>query len=418
MRTVKQRVSAPVTDARVTDERSYEFITPVFGGGVRIDGARKRHDPVTPVRAPSLRGQLRFWWRAVNPRGCATVVELHEAETRVFGAASASPKDALDVAVIEQPKSYRELGVMVPKDKFKVLEGMDAIAYGAFPLRDPDAVQHGVLHVHQGTWKVALRYGEAVAEDVEAALWAWAHFGGLGGRTRRGFGAVRQVSPKLPTIAEGWARWVVKAGRPTEVPWPTLRADAATWMATSSRGHATGLDAQKQLLGELRKLRQGPIGRNPKSANDPRRPGRSYWPEADAIRAVTDKRDPGHAQRVTQANAFPRGAFGMPIVFHFKDRGDPKDTQLLPVAGGETLGRLSSPLILRPHATAQGCEALALVLAHPAYEAVRLEGSRVDKDLRAAVDAAEAAALRPLNASGKTFTDPLLRYLHLVRTGQ
>jgi len=410
MAKVKRPGEVPTGDGRVRDERSYEFITPVFGGGVRIDGARKRHDPVTPVRAPSLRGQLRFWWRAVNPRGCAAVAALHAAETAVFGAASVSSRDALDVAVIDQPKSYRELGVMV-------LEGMDAIAYGAFPLRDPDAVPHGVLHVHQGAWKVTFHYGEAVRDDVEAALWAWAHFGGLGGRTRRGFGAVKQVGGALPSIADGWKRWIAKETRPKSVPWPSLRADAATWMATSSRGHTTGLDAQKQLLGELRKLRQGPLGRNPQSANDPRRPGRSYWPEADAIRAVTKTRDPGHAQRVTQGEVFPRGAFGMPIVFHFKDRGDPKDTQLLPVVGGETLGRLSSPLVLRPHATTQGYEALALVLDHPAYDAVTLEGSRVKEAQRATVTHAEAAALRPLNTPAKTFTDPLLRYLHLVRTG-
>lgn len=418
MRSVTKRPTAPVPTAGVVDERSYEFLTPVFGGGVRVEGARKHHDPVTPVRAPSLRGQLRFWWRAVNPRGCATVAALREAEAEVFGAASVSSKDALDVAVIEQPRSHRELRVMVPGDKFKTEPGMESIGYGAFPLRDPDAVAHGVLHEHGGAWKVRFRYGELVKGDVEAALWAFAHFGGLGGRTRRGFGAVKQTSPGLPSLEAGWARWIAKPGRPEAVAWPTLRADRAIWLAVAARPFANGLEAQKHLLGELRRLRQGPLGRNPQSANEPRRPGRSYWPEADAIRAATKTSDPMHRQRVTQADAFPRGAFGMPIVFHFKDRGDPKDTQLLPVVGGEALGRLASPLLLRPHATAQGVEALALVLAHPAYDAVTLQGARLDAPLRAHVTPGEAAALRPLNAPGHAFTGPLLRYLHLVRTGQ
>lgn len=426
MRNVTKSPSAPVVvrDARVVDERSYEFITPVFGGGVRVEGPRKHRDPVTPVRAASLRGQLRFWWRAVNPRGCRTVAELSKAEAEVFGAASSSSERVLDIAVVEAPRGYREVGVMLPKDKFKALEGMEDIAYGAFPLRDPDAIQHGVLHEHAGTWRVVFRYGELVQQDVTAALWAWAHFGGLGGRTRRGFGAVRQVSAGLPSIEEGFARWIAKDNRPEDVPWPALRADRARWIATTPQVFTSGLDAQKHLLRELRRLRQGALGRNPRSSNDPRRPGRSYWPEADAIRAATGQRSRDHGQRVTQDDVYPRSAFGMPIVFHFKDRDDPKDTQLFPVHGEDTLGRLASPLILRPHALplrvgerAPSYQALALVLVHPAYDSVTLNGARVDTLLRGTLSAAEAARIRPLHTHDETFTDPRLRYLHLLRTG-
>jgi CRISPR-associated protein Cmr1 len=41
---------------------------------------------------------------------------------------------------------------------------------------------------------------------------------------------------------------------------------------------------------------------------------------------------------------FPRAHFGLPIIFHFKDRGDPPDTTLkLPEAE-----RRASPLLFRP----------------------------------------------------------------------
>lgn len=42
---------------------------------------------------------------------------------------------------------------------------------------------------------------------------------------------------------------------------------------------------------------------------------------------------------------FPRAAFGLPIVFHFKDHADPEDHVLKP-SGHE---RMASPLILRPY---------------------------------------------------------------------
>jgi CRISPR-associated protein Cmr1 len=41
---------------------------------------------------------------------------------------------------------------------------------------------------------------------------------------------------------------------------------------------------------------------------------------------------------------FPRGQFGLPIIFHFKDKGEPSDTTLQ----GAHHDRLGSPLILRP----------------------------------------------------------------------
>ena len=42
--------------------RSYKVITPLFGGGVTPN----EKDPVTTVRGSSVRGHLRFWWRATR----------------------------------------------------------------------------------------------------------------------------------------------------------------------------------------------------------------------------------------------------------------------------------------------------------------------------------------------------------------
>jgi CRISPR-associated protein Cmr1 len=317
---------------------------------------------VTPVRVPSIRGQLRFWWRACNPSGLAAVEALSEREAKVFG--STTEPSPLGLAIVRAPEPVRDVPVL--KDRFVVVDERHGRAYGAFPLREPNnGTDHGVLHEHPGDWTIAVSYPEAITEDVEAAFWAWAHFGGLGGRVRRGFGAVAEIQRGRGALAgldEGWRRFVSGAA----VPWPHLPAFGARRLRRKAGGWKTGADAQEYLLGVLRRLRQGETGRRREADDVPgRHPGRSYWPEPDAIRKIIGARAPDHRQPVTQLDAFPRAAFGMPIIFHFKDRLDPPDTTLLPQVGDKVKGRLASPLVLRPHRAPDGSiEALALALGH------------------------------------------------------
>ena len=59
----------PMLDSRVssgrriplmTQTRSYELMTPLFGGGAKPG----RADSDLVIRGSGIRGQLRFWWRA------------------------------------------------------------------------------------------------------------------------------------------------------------------------------------------------------------------------------------------------------------------------------------------------------------------------------------------------------------------
>ncbi len=358
------RSPAPATKGATPDlreERTYRFLTPVFGGGVTVEGQKKPADPRTPVRVPSIRGQLRFWWRACNPAGCETVKELAAKEEAIFG--STSQPSLLGIAVKMGPDVTRDFAVL--EGPYAAVGNRMGLAYGAFPLRDKGG-NHGVLHEHSGDWTLVLTYPADCREHVEAALWAWAHFGGLGGRTRRGFGAIAEIgrtAGKTLSISEGWGRHVKGI---EGVPWPHL--PKAPRLAIGPK-RSTGIDAQEYLLGALRRLRQGEIGRKPTwDDEEGRHPGRSYWPEADAIRKLTKKSKPSHKQPVTKVDAFPRAVFGMPIIFDFNDRTntDPPKTTLLPVVDGERKGRLASALILRPHFVSERViEPLALVLSHP-----------------------------------------------------
>ena len=100
----------------------------------------------------------------------------------------------------------------------------------------------------------------------------------------------------------------------------------------------------------LRDFRQGErVGRNPRSTG--KTPGRSRWPEPEAVRRATKMRLGKHAPlEGVPNNVYPRAEFGLPIVFHFKnnDKGEPKDTELIPLIDGEPKQRMASPVILKP----------------------------------------------------------------------
>lgn len=125
---------------------------------------------------------------------------------------------------------------------------------------------------------------------------------------------------------------------------------------TSPRGDA--IEVWKYLIKRLREFRQK---RN--RGTQANRPGRSLWPEPDAIRRITSHTSSRHKQSLCKLDIFPRAIFGLPIVFKFKDetQGDPKITTLEGADDGAK--RLASPLILRPLACANNqAVGLAMIL--------------------------------------------------------
>jgi CRISPR-associated protein Cmr1 len=72
----------------LTQVREYELLTPLFGGGVEAATA----DPVTVIRGSSVRGQLRFWWRACRGgQFNGDLKQMKKAENLLWGAASTGP---------------------------------------------------------------------------------------------------------------------------------------------------------------------------------------------------------------------------------------------------------------------------------------------------------------------------------------
>ena len=203
---VKQRENPDV----VTQVRTYKVITPLYGGGVEPGKA----DPITVVRATEVRGHLRFWWRAT--RGGAfkgDIKEMLENEEKIWGASAAPKKHGeseVKVSIIEHKpgsafqaidrrgNNIRNIGHPSSKD-----------GYVAFPLREE---QNPVLPENV-EFKIQISFPKEYQQDVQSALWAWETFGGIGARTRRGFGALHCIEGSdIPVPLSDSVQQVIEAG--------------------------------------------------------------------------------------------------------------------------------------------------------------------------------------------------------------
>ncbi|MBU0550327.1 type III-B CRISPR module RAMP protein Cmr1 [Myxococcota bacterium] len=405
---IKKKTDASRGLVRLT--REIELLTPVFGGGVHIPShedlrQKKDHDAITPIRGASIRGQLRFWWRATTGARMGSISAMRAREAALWGAASAPGKVGLKVRAAGLSVGARPVFEMKQSGggawNARALQGQGDLAYGAFPLQPRGGQQHklepGVLHEIKGKWALDLTAPDADAEEVELALEAWLAFGGLGGRTRRGFGAL------------SGGTWALDRFDLNGVGLPNVPSLAGA-VLQRGRQQGDGLAMQKKALAALRGFRQGEdFGRNPRREKD--RPGRSRWPEPETIRVLTKQSDNDHAKRFVCVDKFPRAAFGMPIIFHFQSKQDPSDTTLKPV-GKE---RLASPLILRPWTAPKQSRAipLALVLGDPSRAAlpIELKTARHSFSVEARLEPAEVQKIKPLNGQ----TDPLRAFLNFFQ---
>ena len=388
-------------NAIITQVREYELITPLFGGGVNPGEA----DPVTVIRGTAIRGQLRFWWRACRGgRANGDLVTLREIEGKLWGTAAnkseqttqkdkAAQEDAqhvqISVDVTDSGTAIKPFTIVTnPNGRKRVAQNTQPAtppSYAAFPLqpKEEEIYQQALkLKEVQSNikFKLTISFPANQRLEVEAALWAWETFGGLGARTRRGFGALRCKSIKendqkaqevvLPEFnqvsVQKWLldnaqKYVSNGTWPGAVPHLAKALIPGTHFRLILFQNTEPSFVWSRLIDRLKNFRQR---RHAPAMQDVRHPGRSEWPEPSAIRHLTGQSHPNHRNPIPNPliNKFPRAAFGLPIIFHFKDQGDPTDTTLQS-ADHE---RLASPLILRPLACKDGkAVGLALILEGP-----------------------------------------------------
>jgi len=168
----------------VTRELECEVVTPLFLGGADPQEAE--------LRAPPLKGIIRFWWRAVS--GIEDLKELAVKEGRIFGSTEKKSNVSLWIESINAQSKRENL----PPGKKVPVEGktfpasiIHYLAYGLF------SYQKGAGNVFtksffppQSRFKMIVQYPPSIESDITAALRAMLSFGGLGARSRNGFGSL------------------------------------------------------------------------------------------------------------------------------------------------------------------------------------------------------------------------------------
>ena len=174
----------------------FKIVTPLFLGGAETD---------TPeLRPPSIKGAMRFWYRAIDP-------DYRKWEERIFGSADAGQGSFLlrvkrpDVDFTSkdwQPCRYDTLETYHPnmpsnlttdQQKTWILNGLRYLSY---PFKMGDNNRKYILPGARFVVEILFKdQHDAVLKDqtekaVKSSLWLLGHIGGLGSRSRRGFGTV------------------------------------------------------------------------------------------------------------------------------------------------------------------------------------------------------------------------------------
>lgn len=418
---------APKADDRVTEIRRYKLITPLFGGGVEAHKA----DPITIIRGASVRGQLRFWWRATRGgQFGGDLKKMRQAENAIWGSAAKkgdenSEPSKVQVLIEEWTDGKGD----------SPFQGSDAHPYVAFPLQPKqEEAKAGMKTLEvkvDVTFALSISYPKDIQEDVQSALWAWETFGGIGGRTRRGFGALQleehwvdgeKKSVALPSAAQVSTELRGQLKK-FEGKWPegVPHLEHNLRFEIYPRTSSSGLQAWRNLIDRYRWFRQ--LGaRVDKRTGKPKNQGLSIWPEANALRSRLRKH-PKWPEGITPTlvDKFPRAAFGLPILFHLPhddnetytlqgDKLDPKSDK--------SHERLASRLILKPLACANGqYVGLAAVLAGPPEPPTGLqikEPLPVQKPVEWKLTASEAKS-EPINKILHGETDVIEAFLKTLK---
>jgi len=132
------------------------------------------------LRPASIKGILRFWWRAIH--GNLSLKDLHEQEGEIFGSTKERSKVNLRIANNkETKKSFQSLTTEI-KDNI-------GIKYNFYPIFMNN---DGKSYFDSLTFELILSGNDKKAlEEVINALIYLNFFGGLGSRSRRGAGSIR-----------------------------------------------------------------------------------------------------------------------------------------------------------------------------------------------------------------------------------
>ncbi|AEI15251.1 CRISPR-associated protein TM1795 family protein [Flexistipes sinusarabici DSM 4947] len=159
---------------RDIEEKIYEMeiVTPMFLGGADQNDAE--------LRIPSIKGMLRFWWRALY--GTDDLEQTIKNESEIFGNTDYKSPTTI---------SFKNQNISISNEKldnnnFSIYE---YLAYGY-------RVKNNIKNYIEPKSSFSLKLSTLKMQEIENSINALCSFGGLGSKSRNGFGSLKIIDSK------------------------------------------------------------------------------------------------------------------------------------------------------------------------------------------------------------------------------
>ena len=297
---------------------------------------------------------MRFWWRLLAKHKWK-LKDIPQKEKEIWGGIGSGNDDGIagNVLLRVNNLSKKVTDTHLIKYDDQRLIGLRYVLFPAYNETDETKTPHkllkqGLTFDLQFAFCEKIAHQEEITEQVIETLQWWVNFGGLGFRSRKGLGAIyANQCLDYPQICKPLSKEDVK------------KADCDLVINEDNISNSV-LQTLQFAIRKLSNFRQAPgVGRN--LGQEPNRPGRSRWPEPDALRRIQKNLgyDRRHEPEHPAGNVFARSVFGLPI--NYQSRQEKALNIMLKPEFGE---RLPSPLILRPRLMDGEYQPIALVLPY------------------------------------------------------
>jgi CRISPR-associated protein Cmr1 len=173
------------------EEKIYELevVTPLFLGGADPQKAELRTAP--------FKAAMRFWWRAIY--GSDDIAEMKKRESEIFGDTEKKSNFSITVSPQSTVERLKNLtgGKTYPvtSSKFagtRYLNILDYLAYGVCTYdRNTRGNVYTRAFIEPGTkFSITLKYPKNKKAEILKSFEAMVHFGGVGSKSRNGFGSL------------------------------------------------------------------------------------------------------------------------------------------------------------------------------------------------------------------------------------
>lgn len=160
---------------------AFQVVTPLFMSGA--DQSKFE------LRGASFKGALHFWWRALAyERFHGNLQEIHKEESKIFGSADTG-RGVFSIR-ISKPTPEK---ILNNNESFNGASGNvdgSGASYLGYGLMKPNAILNRPCLLAPSLFTVDLNFRDKIDESVVSALKIMGLLGGLGSRSRRGYGSL------------------------------------------------------------------------------------------------------------------------------------------------------------------------------------------------------------------------------------